>query len=152
MKDNRLEPTHVIISVEAAIERTENWRNFINGIEDFPDKSTKGVYISRTDIQDLAAYLTVDDSLVGVRAYFTLKNDYKDFPNENEIRLIMVLVQEADAAAFPNGRDLLTVPNTLKGIVPPSPDPSVGDSNIYDFTRPCPDCCDVLSELYGPQP
>lgn len=152
MKDSRLEPTHVIIPVETAIERTQNWRDYINSVEDFPDKSAKGVYISRTDILDLAAYLTLDDSLLGVRAYFALNNNYKDFPSDqNEIRLVMVLVQDTPGASYPNGQDLLTVPDKFKSLRPTDPDPVVGDSNVYDFTRPCPDCCDINSPLFGPK-
>jgi len=149
MKESRLEPTHVIIPVETAIERTQNWRNYINSIENFPDKTAKGVYISREDILDLAAYLTLDDSLLGVRAYFTLNNDYREYPpDQNEIRLIMVLVKDTAAAGYPNGEDLLTIPENFRSIIT-NDDPTVGDSNIYDFTRPCPDCCDVRSPLFG---
>jgi hypothetical protein len=152
MKTNRLEPTHVIIPVDTAIERTKNWRNYINSVENFPDKSAKGVYISRTDILDLAAYLTLDESLLGVRAYFALNNDYTEFPpDQNEIRLVMVLVKDTTEAGYPNGEDLLTVPDNFRSLRPTSDDPTIGDSNVYDFTRPCPDCCDLRSPLFGPQ-
>lgn len=150
MNTSRLEPSHVIIPVETAIERTRNWREYINSVENFPDKSAKGVYISRTDILDLAAYLTLDESLLGVRAYFSLNNNYQDYPaNQNEIRLVMVLVKDTDTATYPNGEDLLTIPPNFSSIIPASDDPTIGDSNVYDFTRPCPDCCDVRSPLFG---
>ena len=59
----------------------------------------------------------------------------------------MVLVK--DTIGYPNGQDLLYTPESLAGL------PGVGeegDSNVYDFTKPCPDFCDPESPLFSDQP
>ena len=139
-KNQLTEPTRVIIPVETAIERTTNWRNFMK------DKTTtkearkipKAVYMSRTDLMDMAKQCEADDTIVGMRAYFTLNNEFTE-DIKNEVRFVMVLVREN--ANMPFGEDVLYAP---------TPDGTVGGepSNVYDFTKPCPDCCDPSSPLY----
>jgi hypothetical protein len=142
-KNQLTEPTRVIIPVETAIRRTTNWRDFMK------DKTTtkearkipKAVYMSRTDIIDMAKQCEADDTIVGMRAYFTLNNEFTE-DIKNEVRFVMVLVRES--ATKPFGDDVLYSPgNTLVSPVGGEP------SNVYDFTKPCPDCCDPDSPLYG---
>ena len=101
-------------------------------------KIPKAVYISKTDLLDMAKQCEVDDTIVGMRAYFTLNNEFSE-DIKNEVRFVMVLVRESDSKPF--GEDVLYAP---------TPDGTVGgeSSNVYDFTKPCPDTCDSSSPLY----
>lgn len=147
MSNPLLEPTKVIIPVDLAIAKTTNWRNFM--AQSFPEADVKAlpkaVYISKGDIQDMARYCEADDSILGVRAYFTLENAFKE-GEKNEVKFIMVLVKET--IGYINGQDMLYIPAGL-GMKALSPDGGdLDDSNVYDFTRPCPDCCDPSSPLF----
>ncbi|GAB3903925.1 hypothetical protein [Mucilaginibacter boryungensis] len=148
MSNPLINPTKVIIPVDAAIAKTTHWRNFM--AENFPETDVKAlpkaVYISKSDIQDMARYCEADDSILGVRAYFTLENEFKE-GEKNEVKFIMVLVK--DTPGYYNGQDLLYIPPGL-GMEALSPDGGeLDDSNVYDFTRPCPDCCDLTSPLFN---
>jgi hypothetical protein len=148
MSNPLINSTKVIIPVDVAIAKTTNWRNFMG--RNFPAADPKvlpkAVYISRNDIQDLANYCEADDSILGVRAYFTLENAYKE-GEANEVKFIMVLVK--DSPGFFNGEDLLYIP-AGPGMKALSPDGAIfDDSNVYDFTKPCPDCCDPDSPLFA---
>jgi len=140
-KNQLTEPTRVIIPVETAIARTTNWRNFMKGNTAAADarRIPKAVYISKTDIMDMAKQCEADDSIVGMRAYFTLNNEFSE-TIKNEVRFVMVLVRENESKPF--GDDVLYAP-TPDGTV------GVGESNVYDFTKPCPDCCDAESPLFN---
>jgi hypothetical protein len=139
-KNQLTEPTRVIIPVETAIERTTNWRDFMKDKTDTKEarKIPKAVYMSRTDLMDMAKQCEADDSIVGMRAYFTINREFTE-NIKNEIRFIMVLVREN--ANKPFGDDVLYAP---------TPEGTVGgeSSNVYDFTKPCPDVCDPESPLY----
>lgn len=146
MSNPLINSTKEIIPVQAAIVKTTNWRKFME--ETFattdPKVIPKAVYISKNDIQDLAKFCEQDDSILGVRAYFTLENAYKE-GESNQVKFIMVLV--GDSPDHFNGQDLLYTPPGMKDL---SPDHGIiDDSNIYDFTKPCPDCCDITSPLFS---
>ena len=145
MKNLLTEPTRVIIPVPTAIERTTNWRNFMKSIVTTTDyqKIPKAVYISKADIQDMAREFEADDNLVGVRAYFTLNTPTSE-DYGNEVKFVMAMVKiNADK---PFGEDVIYAPvnkgeeSTNVGVV--------GASNVFDFTKPCPDCCDASSPLF----
>ncbi|MBB2144299.1 hypothetical protein GM921_02265 [Pedobacter sp. LMG 31464] len=95
-------------------------------------------------IYDLMAivekYTSVDDngnitySIEGVRAYFDIKITDELLPND-----ITALVVPVDL----KGNDIIT--NSITGLGNPG-----DDSEIYDFTKPCPDQCDPESPLYVP--
>ncbi|MFD0751620.1 hypothetical protein ACFQZS_15825 [Mucilaginibacter calamicampi] len=141
---NRLtEPTRVIIPVETAIERTTHWRNFMKEKTAASDvrKIPKAVYISKTDIIDMAKQCEADESIAGVRAYFTLNNEFSE-TIKNEVKFVMVLVRVSESKAF--GDDVLYA-SSDNGNGAPGGEPS----NVYDFTKPCPDVCDPDSPLYG---
>lgn len=148
MSNPLINSTRVIIPVQEAIRKTTNWRDFM--AKNFPTADRKAlpkaVYISRSDIQDMAKYCEADDSILGVRAYFTLENEYKE-GTSNEVKFIMVLVQ--DNPEYFNGEDLLYIPEG-SGMKALSPDnANFDDSNVFDFTRPCPDSCDLSSPLFS---
>ncbi len=94
-------------------------------------------------IDDLLAiiqkYATVDDegnvksSLIGVRTYFAIKPTDHDLPDE-----VTALVVAVDK----QGNDLI---NTTSGLGAEDE-----GTEIYDFTRPCPDVCDPESPLFVP--
>ena len=152
MSNPLINSTRVVIPVDVAIAKTSQWRKFMQGAcpDTHPSLLPKGVYISRDDIMYLAQYLEADDTLLGVRTYFTLESDLEVKPEPNDVKFVMVLVQ--DSPDHINGKDLLRIPEG-KGMKELSPDGgSDDDSNVYDFTNPCPDCCDPTSELYDVQP
>ncbi len=140
-KNQLTEPTRVIIPVDTAIKRTENWRNFMKDKSATSDarKIPKAVYISKADIVDMAKQCEADDSIAGVRAYFTLNNEFAE-NIKNEVRFVMVLVRVSDTKPF--GEDVLYAPASGDGV-------GGEPSNVYDYTKPCPDCCDTDSPLYG---
>lgn len=132
--------TKVIISVPEAIAKTTNWRSFMAGktAEEDAKRVPKAVYISKEDIIDMGKQCEADDSIAGVRAYFTLDSEAAE-EVKNMVTFVMVLVRVSDTK--PYGDDVLYVP---------SPDGSsiAGNSNVYDYTTPCPHYCDVDSPLF----
>jgi len=142
-KNQLTDPTRVIIPVPTAIESTTNWRNFMKNNTAAADarRIPKAVYLSRTDIMDMAKQCEADENIVGMRAYFTLNNELSE-EVKNEIRFVMVLVRASEKK--PYGDDIIYMPgegaNDAQGIA--------GNSNVYDFTRPCPDVCDAESPLF----
>lgn len=143
-KNQLTDPTRVIIPVPTAIERTTNWRNFMKNNTPVADayKIPKAVYISRADIVDMAKQCEADESIAGMRAYFTLNNEFSE-NIKNEVKFVMVLVRLSDKK--PYGDDVLYAPadNNSDGTAG-----LAGNSNVYDFTRPCPDVCDSESPLF----
>ena len=148
MSNPLINSTKEIIPVSVAIAKTTNWRNFMESTFATTDPKAlpKAVYISKNDIQDLARYCDADDSILGIRAYFTLDDPYKE-GETNQVKFIMVLVK--DSPDHFNGQDILYIPPGL-GMTALSPDGgALDDSNVYDFTKPCPDCCDITSPLFS---
>src|SRR5476651_1776584 len=133
MSNPNINPTKIIIPVDEAIAKTTQWRKFI--AEACPEMATedlpKGVYISKNDIMDMANYCYADETILGVRAYFTLEDNPLK-PGVNQVKFIMVLVQ--DDPEIWNGKDLLYIPTGLKNQALSPDDGGDDDSNIYDFT------------------
>lgn len=128
---------HHTISELEAVERTTAWRAFIKKHVPGEDDVTmipRAVYISMEDIKEL--YEKHKDHAVGARAYFTFKEQpVIDAPEPSvkpEISVILVPVNIKD-------EDMLSSDLSLPA----------GRSYIYDFTKPCPDLCDVNSPLYA---
>ncbi|MXV15437.1 hypothetical protein [Hufsiella ginkgonis] len=147
MSNPLTQPTTVKIPLKTAVRKTTNWREFMASKTSPAEagKIPKAVYISRADILGLAEQMEKDDTLVGARAYFTLDNEAAEIL-ANNVTFVLVLVQDTQDPKYPNGKDVLTTPDSLKSTMG---DPDPGDSDIYDFTMPCPDCCDTLSPLYN---
>ena len=148
------EPTTTTIPVDEAIERTKNWRDFMashfTGTD--PKQLPKAVFMSVEDIEGLYGICQANKDVVGMRAYFTLNTPDAEDGVQNEIRFVMVAVsQPADAVPTYGGTDMLFLQG---GGIKSFHDLGDGDddSGVYDFTKPCPDCCDPNSPLYGEQP
>ena len=138
---NRLpKETKVIISVPEAIEKTTNWRNFMESKTSDTRRIPKAVYISKEDITDMANQCEADPTIAGVRAYFTLDSEAAE-EVKNMVTFVMVLVRESDVKPF--GDDVLYASDGtgVGGNVG-------GNSNVYDYTQPCPDVCDPNSPLF----
>ncbi|MFA6277694.1 MAG: hypothetical protein WC622_13140 [Pedobacter sp.] len=129
------------IPLNAAIARVTRFR------EQLSKQASEATVIPRAiliPINDLMAiiekYSSVDDegnvtnSLQGVRAYFAVK--LTDEKLDDDITALIVAVDK-------NGKDI--IPTTDTGLGNPG-----DDSEIYDFTKPCPDVCDPESPLYIP--
>ena len=127
------------IPVAEAVDRTSNWRRFLKKLlgEDDSSKLVRGIYISAEDIEALSAICKGDKNFQGVRAYFALLTDKEKWPYVNTVKIVMVPVKKEEGN--PNGKDVCILPNI----------DNLDDSNIYDFTMPCPDCCDTTSMLYS---
>jgi uncharacterized protein YtpQ (UPF0354 family) len=125
-----------------AVERTAEWRKFIRRSvpgELDEDMVPRAVFISMADIA--ALYEKHKDDAIGVRAYFTKtvqpdyyhhKHHHKHHRRKPEISVVIVPVSFDD-------KDMIS-----SELMMPA-----GASNVYDFTKPCPDLCDVSSPLYS---
>jgi len=71
------------------------------------------------------------NELQGVRAYFAVKLSDKALPND-----VTALIVPVDK----DGNDIINKNDTLTD--------DDNDSDIYDFTKPCPDQCDPKSPLF----
>lgn len=124
------------IPLSEAIDRVTRFRDQL--INQVPDTNIPRAIL--IPIDDLLAivekYATIDadgnitSSLRGVRAYFAVKEGDQTLPDD-----VTALIVPVDKA----GNDIITYPNTLQG---------TDDSEIYDFTKPCPDVCDPESPLF----
>ena len=76
---------------------------------------------------------TITSSLKGVRAYFAIKATDMDLPDD-----VTALIVPVDL----KGDDIITTPASSIGIGL--------ETEIYDFTVPCPTECDTDSPLYIP--
>ena len=135
--------TKTKIKLKKAVRETEHWRNFLKYLlsEHHSKLITKGVYISKADIDGLAKICQGNDAIMGVRAYFTLEHDHETWPYDNMVKFIMVPVESVKG--YKHGKD---IPIKIMGDAD-----NLEDSNIYDFTMPCPDSCDTSSPLFGDQ-
>ena len=124
------------IPLSEAIDRVTRFRDQL--INQVPDTNIPRAIL--IPIDDLLAivekYATIDtdgnitSSLRGVRAYFAVKESDQALPDD-----VTALIVPVDKA----GNDIITYQNTLQG---------TDDSEIYDFTKPCPDVCDPESPLF----
>jgi len=112
------------IPLELAEKWTTNWRTFIAPLS-LTKEYVRAFYIPISDIIDLGTYHNVE----AVRAYICLE----DPTDTATSKLVLVPVSD-------DNKDILSVPTAALG------DPS--GSAIYDFTKPCPEACDVDSPLF----
>lgn len=152
------------IPVEEAIRITSNWRSFYAEIYNDStenhkkiDPDGKEVFRGfRIPIEDLEEIIKVSkkfnaestEKITSVRAY--LVKDTDDPKQLKDIHVILVpVVGGKEIEPFPKGneapfgRDLLEGPNVALG---------EGESQVYDFTAPCPTECDPDSPLYSSNP
>ncbi|MBP9792901.1 MAG: hypothetical protein KBC56_02780 [Flavobacterium sp.] len=88
-----------------------------------PDMGVKAFFIPKSDIQDLLT----DPNTIGVRAYLGWGSNNS---KSSEAKLMIVNVEGNIATG---GTDNIT-------------------TGIFDFTKPCPAYCDVMSPMYTLQP
>ncbi len=129
------------IPLEEAVARVTRFREKMIQSAAIPESNIPRAVL--IPIDDLLAiimkYSTVDQegnvksTLQGVRTYFAIKKEDEDLPDE-----VTALVVAVDL----EGNDLI---NTTVGLG----DDGEG-TEIYDFTRPCPDICDPESPLFIP--
>jgi len=121
------------IDLSVAEEGTENWRNFFQFSTKTADERRilRAFHIPKADLETL---LSEAGDIDAVRAYFALEKPYDpltplpDYKVEENIHLYLVPVKD--------NIDICQ-------------DPDTGDSNVCDFTTPCPKICDTSSPLYS---
>lgn len=126
------------IPVKEAVARVTRFRDQL--INQVPEANIpRAVLIPINDLLAIVEkYSVVDDdgnirnSLSGVRAYFAVKETDTDLPDD-----ITALIVPVDL----KGNDIVSTKVGLPG-------DDDDDSEIYDFTKPCPDQCDPESPLY----
>lgn len=124
------------ISVETAKRRTKNWREAVKVLfKDDLKAVPKGFMIPMEDITKLAENYK-DYGIAGVRAYFSFENE--KFEGGVTAVLVPVVLQKG-----PNNEDI------YKDLIIEHSHDDGDNTSIYDFTKPCPDSCDVASPLFS---
>jgi len=137
MKSKITVPT---VPLQEAIDRVTRFRDQL--INQVPQANIpRAVFIPIADLmaiidkfQDLDDNGNIRNSLTGVRAYFAVKETDQDLPDD-----VTALIVPVDLA----GSDIVAHTHGVGG-------DEEDDSDIYDFTQPCPAQCDVESPLYIP--
>ena len=130
------------ISVNDAVDRVTRFRDQL--LKQVPETNIpRAVFIPISDLlaiinsyDILRADGTTINELQGVRAYFAVKED--DMNLDDDITAVIVPVDK-------NGADII-YKNPGNGGLGDDDD----DTEIYDFTQPCPDKCDPKSPLFVP--
>lgn len=133
MKSRITVPT---VPLQEAIDRVTRFRDQL--INQVPETNIpRAVFIPIADLmaiiekfQDLDDHGNIRNSLTGVRAYFAVKEGDQDLPDD-----VTALIVPVDLV----GNDIVAHTTGVAG---------VEDSDIYDFTQPCPSKCDTSSPLY----
>lgn len=126
------------VPLQEAIDRVTRFRNQLAA--QVPDTNIpRAVFIPIADLmsiidkfQRLDGEGNIRNSIKGVRAYFAVKEADEDLPDD-----ITALIVPVDV----KGNDIIT---SGDGLVSGNEE----DSDIYDFTQPCPAFCDKNSPLY----
>lgn len=128
------------IPVTDAIDRTQNWCDYnvqINEKYNSPGNDyIRAFFVQKEDVIALAELLKTNTDMKGCRFYLGMTATFinNDALNPaSSLDLLMVTVM--DDQIHPNGMDVVFSPNT-------------GESLVYDFSRPCPSTCDMVSVLY----
>ena len=131
------------IPLDEAIARVTRFREKMLASAAVPENNVPRAIL--IPIDDLLAivqkYTTIDDegnvksALSGIRTYFAINSDDLNLPDK-----VTALVVPVDLL----GNDIITT-KTGDGL-----GDDEDDTEIYDFTKPCPDICDRKSELYVP--
>ncbi|RZK81678.1 MAG: hypothetical protein EOO92_04535 [Pedobacter sp.] len=125
------------VPLEEAVARVTRFRDQL--IKQVPEANIpRAVFIPIADLmaiidkfQDLDEHGNIRNSLTGVRAYFAVKDTDQDLPDDVTALIVPVDLAGADIVAHSTG---------VKG--------EEDDSDIYDFTQPCPTVCDEESPLF----
>lgn len=116
------------IPLDVAEAGTENWRDFYQ----FSTKTADSKQIFRgfhIPVADLETLLKEAGDIDGVRAYFALQTPFDPLTPDVDKDIHIYLVPVKDNI------DICEDPN--------------GNSNVCDFTTPCPKICDTSSPLYS---
>ncbi|MBK0379160.1 hypothetical protein [Mucilaginibacter segetis] len=139
--------TMVKIPISTAIKRTENWRSFMGAHFSDNKKVPKAVFISKIDLLDLVEEIQANDLLMGVRAYFTLDEKHVK-GNENRLTFLIVPVKAGEERLPFDYVDVVKTDSDISNQFDTGQN-DTANSNVFDFTKPCPDCCDPTSPLYS---
>jgi hypothetical protein len=128
------------VPLQEAVDRVTRFRNQL--IEKVPEANIpRAVFIPIADLmaiihkfQALDEHGNIMNSLTGVRAYFAVKESDMDLPDD-----ITALIVPVDL----NDKDIVPHNNVDSEF-------DDDDSDIYDFTQPCPSVCDTTSPLFIP--
>lgn len=128
------------IPVDVAVERVTLFRERMTKAADVPQNAIpRAILIPISDLLAIVSKYTTTDSdgkviskIEGVRAYFAITPSDKDLPDP-----VTALVVPVDQ----EGNDIINLPGS---------NDIFDDTEIYDFTKPCPDQCDPESPLYVP--
>lgn len=134
MKSQINTPTIPLRDAQARIERYRAQMSAYVPAENMP----RAILIPIDDLLAIIKqYETVDDlgnitnTLRGVRAYFAVKASDQALPDDITALIVPVDLQ---------GNDIVMAPEGGVG--------GTDDTEIYDFTKPCPTECDTKSPLY----
>ncbi|WP_199118321.1 hypothetical protein [Pedobacter sp. ASV28] len=127
------------VPLQEAIDRVARFRKQIQTAAQVPEENIpRAIFIPIADImaiidkfQTIDAEGNIHSAIRGVRAYFAVKEGDEDLPDD-----ITALIVPVDV----KGNDIIATNNGLKD--------DVDDSDIYDFTKPCPSYCDPNSPLF----
>lgn len=129
---NKIKALATGIPIAEAKRRTANWRKVMQPLFKNKRDIPKGFYIPFADIIALSELYP---QAAGARAYFSLQE--ASFQPGQGVSAVLVPVAFTDTMEY---KDI---------IIPEAGEGADGDnSSVYDFTKPCPDCCDVVSDLY----
>ncbi|MGV3547518.1 MAG: hypothetical protein ACO1N4_10685 [Pedobacter sp.] len=128
------------VPLQEAVDRVTRFRNQL--IDKVPQANIpRAVFIPIADLmaiiekfQSLDDHGNIRNSLTGVRAYFAVKEGDEDLQDDVTALIVPVDLGGSDIVAHTNG---------LGG-------DEEDDSDIYDFTQPCPSKCDEESPLFIP--
>lgn len=162
-------PQKDVLKIETARMRAKNWRIFINPKKRSPS-TPRGIFIPFTDIQELLALqqliretqdqgtgLTKPIYVVGVRAYYSLDMLPMTPPDPlPSVTAILVLVYQVNPREAGSPGEFKYNPHQpsfdLVMPVPHKADKQIpGDAgyySVFDITQPCPNLCDIYSDLY----
>ncbi|MFN0257581.1 hypothetical protein [Pedobacter ureilyticus] len=127
------------VPLQEAIDRVTRFRDQL--INQVPEANIpRAVFIPIADLmaiiekfQDLDDQGNIRNSLTGVRAYFAVKEGDQALPDDVTALIVPVDLGGSDIVAHNTG---------VEG--------EEDDSDIYDFTQPCPSKCDTESPLFVP--
>jgi hypothetical protein len=140
------DPSKTTINLELAKIRIDRWLNAmlqIPGFKKNPESIPRALYISFADItaiQEECKNYYNEDTLVGIRVYFGIAGEtMPTSATPDDMRGLIVPVLKVNHSA----------PYT-DAVHKDASNPDPNDTNVYDFTTPCPAYCDKQSELYLP--
>lgn len=133
-------PAHPPISLEEALERGKRWSDVLGELKYFQGSyaryKPKALFIPYEDLKELIEHHEKHHKHVGgVRIYFGLVPS----PLTIDPTPVSFDLRGSIVAVGKDGKDIIAAPGDEN---------AEGIGEIYDFTAPCPDVCDVTSRLF----